>query len=205
MNVENVGRREAERPPQLRGRDALERGRSREQTAIAQLRHGELEALHYLFVVHARDVYSAINAIVLDHHAAEDITQAVFAKLPRAIHRYEERAVPFAAWIKRVAANASLDYLRARRQIPVEDVRLADTGQSQLGHERARDLTAALAQLPVAQRQVVAMRHIAGLAPHEIADRMGRSEGSVHGLHHRGRTTLKRILGEMDAAPTTLA
>ena len=203
--MEEVGTLEAERPRRLLGRGAVGRGRGRERTAIAQLRRGDLDALHYLFVAHARDVYAAINGIVVDHHAAEDITQAVFVKLPRAIHRYEERAVPFGAWIKRVAANASLDYLRARRQIPVEEVRLADAGQAQLGRERARDLTEALAQLPIAQRQVVAMRHIVGLAPNEIADRMGRSEGSVHGLHHRGRTALKRILGEMEAAPTTSA
>ena len=176
-----------------------------ERRAIAQLKSGDIAALHCLFVVHSNDVYAAIHAILRDHHAAEDITQVVFAKLPRAIHRYEERAVPFAAWIKRVATNASLDYLRARRQIPVEEVRITDAGQGQLGHDRARDLTEALAQLPVAQRQVVAMRHIVGLAPHEIADRLGRSEGSVHGLHHRGRAALKRILGEMEAAPTTSA
>ncbi len=31
------------------------------------------------------------------------------------------------------------------------------------------------------------MRHVIGLSPPEIAERMGRSESSIHGLHHRGR------------------
>lgn len=203
--MEEVGRLVAEMPRRGRSREALETGRTGEQRAIAQLRGGDLGGLHYLFVSHSRDVYSVINSVIVDHHEAEDITQAVFAKLPRAIHHFEERGVPFGAWIKRVARNASLDYLRARRQVPVEDVRITDSGQGQLGHERAGDLTEALAQLPIAQRQVVAMRHIVGMAPNEIADRLGKSEGSVHGLHHRGRASLKQILRQMDAAPTTLA
>lgn len=186
-----------------RSREELRLSRGRERRAIAQLKRGDVDALHFLFVLHSQDVYRVINAVVRNHHEAEDIMQGVFAKLPRAIQRYEERAVPFGAWISRVAKNASLDFVRARRQIPVEEVRIADTGQAQFGHERGQDLRAALEQLPEAQRQVLAMRHIIGLAPHEIAERLGKSEPSIHGLHHRGRAALKEILGEMGSAPTT--
>jgi RNA polymerase sigma-70 factor (ECF subfamily) len=45
------------------------------------------------------------------------------------------------------------------------------------------------------------LRHLVGLTPGEIAERMGRSESSVHGLHHRGRQALKRELIEVDCAP----
>jgi RNA polymerase sigma-70 factor (ECF subfamily) len=47
------------------------------------------------------------------------------------------------------------------------------------------------------------LRHIAGLSPSEIADRLGKSESSIHGLHHRGRGALKAALRELDAAPIT--
>jgi RNA polymerase sigma-70 factor (ECF subfamily) len=52
---------------------------------------------------------------------------------------------------------------------------------------------------------VVILRHVVGLTPGEIADRMGRSEGSVHGLHHRGRRALQRELERLDSAPFTRA
>src|SRR5947209_2724262 len=63
----------------------------------------------------------------------------------------------------------------------------------------------ALATLPDEQRQDVILRHVVGLSPGEIADRMGRSEGSIHGLHHRGRRALRRELERLDSAPHTHA
>ena len=44
-------------------------------------------------------------------------------------------------------------------------------------------------------------RHIVGLSPIEIADALGKTESSVHGLHHRGRRTLQSALVEPGAAP----
>ena len=46
------------------------------------------------------------------------------ASLPR----YEPRSVPFSAWILRVAHNAAIDHMRARRAVPVEEVRGARGG-----------------------------------------------------------------------------
>ncbi len=151
----------------------------------------------------ADDVCAYVRAIVRDSHEAEDVTQNVFAKLMTAIHRYEEREVPFAAWIITVARNLALDHVRARRQIPVEEVRTSDEGHEQTGFERSQCLREALRRLPEEQREVLVLRHIIGLSPGEIATRLGRSESSVHGLHHRGRGALKDALRELDAAPIT--
>src|SRR5215471_11991530 len=112
------------------GNDTLDR------RAIAAAKEGEWDAIHYLYVRYADDVFAYVRSIVRDHHEAEDITQGVFAKLMTAIQRYEEQSsVPFAGWIMRVARNATLDHLRARRQIPVEEVRAADLGESGVEYE----------------------------------------------------------------------
>lgn len=169
--------------------------------AIERAQAGETEGLHFLYVRYAPDVQRFVNSLVKDQYEAEDITQNIFAKLMKAINKYEPREVPFAAWIMRVARNAALDHLRARRSIPTEEVRLADTGQAQVGIDRGRDLRQALEQLPEDQREVLILRHIAGLSPVEIAATLKRSESSVHGLHHRGRRTLQEKLSEMGAAP----
>jgi RNA polymerase sigma-70 factor (ECF subfamily) len=49
------------------------------------------------------------------------------------------------------------------------------------------------------------MRHVIGLSPGEIAERLGRTEASIHGLHHRGRRTLRGALLELDAVPATMS
>jgi RNA polymerase sigma-70 factor (ECF subfamily) len=49
------------------------------------------------------------------------------------------------------------------------------------------------------------MRHIVGLSPPEIAEQLGRSESSIHGLHHRGRRALQQELERLGSAPSTSA
>jgi RNA polymerase sigma-70 factor, ECF subfamily len=169
--------------------------------AVARAKEGDMSALHFLYVRFADAVCGYVASIVRDSHEAEDITQNVFAKLMTAIHRYEQREVPFAAWILRVARNVALDHIRARRQIPFEEVRVDDDGHEQIGFERSQCLREALERLPEDQREVLVLRHIAGLSPGEIAERLGKTEGSIHGLHHRGRGALQAALCELEAAP----
>lgn len=171
------------------------------QDAVEDAQAGNTEGLHFLYVRYAADVQRFVNSLVKDHHEAEDITQNIFAKLMKAINKYEPREVPFAAWIMRVARNAALDHLRARRAVPSEEVRIADSGQAQVGIDRGRDLRQALEQLPEDQREVLILRHITGLSPVEIAATLEKSESSVHGLHHRGRRALQAKLTELGAAP----
>src|SRR6478609_7916326 len=120
--------------------------------AVARAKGGDPEGLHYLYVRYADDVLRYVNGLIRDHHEAEDITQNVFAKLMKAINKYEERAVPFDAWILRVARNAALDYLRAKGSYPTEEVRLADTGRAETALDRGQALRQALESLPEDQR-----------------------------------------------------
>ena len=171
--------------------------------AVSRAKAGDPEGIHYLYVRYADDVLRYVTGLIRDHHEAEDITQNVFAKLMTAIGKYEERAVPFDAWIIRVARNAALDHLRAKRAIPSEEVRQTDTGRAQVAQDRGRALRQALEDLPEDQREVLVLRHIVGLSPVEIADTLDKSESSVHGLHHRGRRSLRDNLTELGAAPVT--
>jgi RNA polymerase sigma-70 factor (ECF subfamily) len=169
--------------------------------AVSRAQEGDMEAMHFLYVRYADDVLRYVRSFVHDHHEAEDITQNVFAKLIDAIKKYERREVPFTAWILRVARNAALDQMRARRATPFEEIRLEDDGRSQVASEKGRDLRQALERLPEDQREVLVLRHIVGLSPTEIAATLGKTESSVHGLHHRGRCTLKSALHDLGAAP----
>jgi RNA polymerase sigma-70 factor, ECF subfamily len=174
--------------------------------AVGRAREGDHAAVRYLYVRFAGEVENYVRSIVRDSHEAEDIAHNVFAKLVPSLRYYEERSVPFAAWILRVARNAALDNLRQRRAVPCEDIRTVDSRQVEgVFSPAAESLRHALAELPDEQRRVVLMRHIVGLSPSEIASRLGKSEGSVHALHHRGRGALRAALVRLDAAPATVS
>ena len=171
------------------------------QQAVLRAKQGDAEGLHFLYVRYAVDVHRYVASIIHDHHEAEDITQNIFVKLMTRISKYEQREVPFGAWIMRVARNAALDHMRARRAIPTEEVRVTDPGRPETEPGRGNDLRHALEDLPDDQREVLILRHVVGLSPVEIASTLDKTESSVHGLHHRGRRTLRAKLVELDAAP----
>jgi len=183
------------------GRDRFRRRRSLDRSpaverlvysAVARARAGDPDALRFLYLRYADNVYGYVCSIVRDEHEAEDLTQQIFAKLLTTLDRYEPRQVPFSAWILRVAHNAAIDHLRARRPVPVEDLHPLQAVDDTTGRERFADLRLALAALPEEQRDVIVLRFLIGLTPREVAERMGRSENAVHGLQHRGRRRLRR-------------
>ncbi|HEX2412752.1 MAG TPA: sigma-70 family RNA polymerase sigma factor [Solirubrobacteraceae bacterium] len=191
----------------FRSHSSLEDGPARERRVVAQAvaraKAGDHEAIRFLYIRYADNVYGYVRSIVRDHHEAEDVTQHVFAKLMTALPKYEARDVPFAAWILRVARNVALDHMRQRRAIPCEEVRELEPTRDDRGDSQQTSLSLreALEELPVDQREVVVLRHLVGLSPGEIAGRMNKSEPSVHGLHHRGRGALRSTLVERDCAP----
>ncbi|HTX11949.1 MAG TPA: sigma-70 family RNA polymerase sigma factor [Solirubrobacteraceae bacterium] len=171
--------------------------------AVMRAKSGDMEAVRFLYLRYKDNIYGYVLSIVRDAHEAEDVTQTVFMKLISSIERYEPRQVPFTAWILRVAHNVAIDSLRQRRPVPCEEVIESSAPADDSSHDRRRGLEQALETLPEDQRDVVVLRHLVGLSPGEIAHRMGRTEASIHGLHHRARLALRRELTRGECAPTT--
>jgi RNA polymerase sigma-70 factor (ECF subfamily) len=173
--------------------------------AAARAREGDDDALRLLFLLYADNVYGYVLAIVRYEHDAEDITSELFARLPRALRRYEASGSPFATWLLRVARNAALDHLRARRSVPRAEVRSVTEAAEPSARERLADLRAAFAALPADQRQVMLLRLIAGMSPAEVALELGRSVDAVHALQHRARRRLRQELTQQGWAPSQAA
>lgn len=170
--------------------------------AVARAQAGDNGAIRFLYIRYKDNVYGYVLSFVRDPHEAEDVTQHVFLKLMSVIHKYQAREVPFTSWLLRVARNVALDHLRQRRMLPCEEVYETTREADDSGRDRRWGLEQALEALPEEQRNVVVLRHLVGLTPGEIAERMGRTEASIHGLHHRARKAMRRELIEVACAPT---
>lgn len=179
--------------------EALVRG------AVDAARDGDREALRFLYLRYADSVFSCVCSIVNDEHAAEDITQIVFSRLALRLQRYKAGEAPFGTWITRVAHNASIDYLRAQRAVPCEEVHDPDAFREDVSADRLGAIRQALGTLPEKQRAVLVMRFVLGMRADEIGERLGRSELAVHALQHKGRRRLREELVRLEAAPTVHA
>jgi RNA polymerase sigma-70 factor (ECF subfamily) len=177
---------------------------TRENTrlAVALAKAGDRDAIRFLYISYSNNVYGYVRSIIRDDHEAEDVTQHVFTKLMTSLEKYDDRGIPFFAWLLRVARNVSIDHLRANRLTPTEAVLEAEPGHG-LDLDRAETVRVALRSLSEDQKTVVFLRHVVGLTSGEIAARMGRTESSVHGLHHRGRRALQRELTRLESTPCT--
>jgi RNA polymerase sigma-70 factor, ECF subfamily len=124
--------------------------------AVARAKEGDRDALQFLYVRYSNNIYGYVRSIVRDDHEAEDVTQHVFAKLMTTLVKYDDRGVPFFAWLLRLARNVAIDHLRANRLTPTETVIDPDTSTNSTADlDRADTVRAALATLPDEQRQVV--------------------------------------------------
>ena len=174
--------------------------------AVARAKQGDRAAIRFLYLRYSGNVYGYARSIVRNDHDAEDVVQQVFTRMLTAIQSYEQRSVPFSAWLLRITHNMAIDYLRRRMPVCEDPERAVVEERPEFEATQLRDaLRDALAELPDVQREIVVLRHFGGLSPGEIARRLGRTEDSIHGLHHRARRTLKRALTEAGATPMTAA
>jgi RNA polymerase sigma-70 factor (ECF subfamily) len=145
--------------------------------------------------------------MLADHHAAEDGVQEVWARVLRTLPDYEIREVPFSVWLFRVARNWALNYLEKHGRVVPEDPHIvgarleAALPPGVIDELPDEQLLRTLRQMPLAQRQVLALRHVAGLSVAEVATIIDRSEDAVHQLQRRGLKFLRTRLALPPRAP----
>ncbi|MDX1947818.1 MAG: sigma-70 family RNA polymerase sigma factor [Pirellulaceae bacterium] len=135
------------------------------------------------------------RSLVGDLDLARDVVQHAFVKLCNEIpHESDDR---LAAWLFRVCRNRALDHLRqAGREQSAEGLtddregRELDPAVASETHELAECLRELIELLPAAQREALSL-WCEGFAYREIGEIIGRQEGHVRVLVHRGLTRLR--------------
>jgi RNA polymerase sigma-70 factor (ECF subfamily) len=164
---------------------------------------GDASAFGQLYERYRDVMYRYCLARTGGAHDAEDLVADVFLRAMQALDRYEDRGLPFVAFLYRVARNAAVD--RARRKRPdmsIEDLPThPDSGQNveaeaQRALER-RALAAALSRLKEEYREVLLLRFVEGYPAADVGRMTGRSEGAVRTLQHRA---LERLRTELEKA-----
>lgn len=169
---------------------------------VARARRGDVGAFGLLYDEYADRIFGFARARGRSVHDAEDLTATVFLKAWESIAAYDERGVPFSAWLFRIARNAVIDdYRRGQRiPIPTEDVEpdgAADGPEAAVvARADAERLRRAVRQLTADQAAVVALRYWWDMSLKDTAEVLEKNENSVKALQHRAVRTLARLLQE---------
>jgi RNA polymerase sigma-70 factor (ECF subfamily) len=187
-------------------------------TALAHRLAANVEAAFpALVAAHQDRLYSIALRLLGDRRDAEEVAQDALVRAFRAMREYpRERvaALRLRPWLASIAVNlarnrrrraddrrppGSLEPLLEAGFDPPADGRAAP-GTTADRRETARELAHALLQLTPAVRAAIVLRHVDGLSVAEVAEALGRPEGTVKAQVHRGLRELRAVL-EASAPP----
>ncbi len=170
-----------------------------DEQVIKQVKNGDAEAYGMLYEQYAEVIFRYVYSHLDNRLDAEDLTEEIFLRAWRALPKYDERGLPFSAFLFRIARNSLIDYYRQRKVVQsIEDI---EVQSKEAGPEEAvdvriedRNLRETIAKLREDYRNVLIFRFLSGLSPEETAQVMQRSVGAVRVLQHRALTALKDLM-----------
>jgi RNA polymerase sigma-70 factor, ECF subfamily len=172
---------------------------------IERMRTGDEAALSTLYDRYSAMLFAMLMRILRDQQAAEEVLQDLFLQLWRNAAQFDPARGSLPAWMMVIARNRAISRLRGRRDREVmeeEEGDYANTFASSQNIEDeavraqlARNISAALGQLPVEQRQAVELAYFEGMTQSEIASQTGIPLGTIKTRVRTAMQTLRQILG----------
>src|SRR5215467_4956332 len=169
--------------------------------ALARAKAGDKDGFRLLVERHSRSVFRLAYRLTGNEQDAEDVVQETFLRAYKQLRNFESRA-SFGTWLYRIAANYSLDLIRARKRH--QENRPA-------GYADVNGEADALLSIPAPEPGPDRVAYSAQLE-HRISSAMAalsEQERSAFVLRHleacpscRGQyAALQRVLNSLDAAP----
>ena len=163
---------------------------------------GDEEAFSILYNENLKKIYNYIYYRTGNSHDAEDLTARVFQRALNHISKYKKTAVPFSAWLYRIAHNLVANWHRdnnRRKEVPLEEH--TETRNKQEIPEREIEdrqdvefLLKAMHRLSHDRQMVIILKYVEDLPNNEIGKIMRKSEGAIKSLYHRTLLELRSYL-----------
>ena len=177
---------------------------------------GEQSCFETLIHRHKNKVFAYISLYIRDQALAEDIFQDTFLKVIQSVKagKYSDNG-KFISWVMRIAHNLIIDHFRRIKQMNTIS---NDNYESDLFNSKSfaednieddmikrqiqKDVRSMISHLPDDQREVVILRHYAGLSFKEIADITDVSINTALGRMRYALINMRRIMVEKNISLT---
>lgn len=167
---------------------------------------GDAEAFSVLYEKYVARIFNYIYYRVGNSFDAEDLTARVFMRAYSHIGSYNQRGLPFSAWLYRIAHNLVANWYRdtsRRKDISLDEpLQLIDhrtnlpENELVLSEERERMLEI-IRKLPTERQELLILKFVDDLSNAEIGQVLGRTEGAVKSLYHRTLMSLRDDMGSI--------
>jgi RNA polymerase sigma-70 factor, ECF subfamily len=178
---------------------------------LVDLAGSDKEAFGELYERYLTKIYNYVYYRTGNAQDAEDLTAKVFFRAMSHIQHYEDKGVPFQAWLYRIAHNLVANFHRdqgRRKIIPLDDY-VAQSLKSEApdkqaeANEEQEQLLAAIRRLPAERQELLLLKFIEQKSNAEIGDMMSRTEGAIKSLYHRTLLALRDELAQTTTLPST--
>ena len=172
------------------------------EVELIELAKEDPVAFGVLYERYVDRIYSYIYYRTGNQQDAEDLTARTFHKALDHIKRFNNRGVPFSAWLYRIAHNLVANWHRdrgRRRELALEDQAYVPYGSGNPerlaeASEAREALLSAIRRLPDDRQQLILLKFSDALPNAQIGVIMGRSEGAIKSLYHRTLLALREDL-----------
>lgn len=177
---------------------------------IQRFVNGEQSCFDQIIHRHKNKVFAYISLYIRDQALAEDIFQDTFVKVIQSVKRgrYQDNG-KFISWVMRIAHNLIIDHFRRVKQMNTisnneyesdlfNSRKLSDSTieDNLIKRQIQKDVRKMISYLPDDQREVVILRHYAGLSFKEIADITNVSINTALGRMRYALINMRKIMEE---------
>jgi RNA polymerase sigma-70 factor (ECF subfamily) len=176
-----------------------------ESEILKRASEGDSEAFGMLYEEYVDRIFSYVYYRTGNLYDAEDLTARVFQRAMKHIRNYQDRGVPFSAWLYRIAHNLVANWHRdrsRRKEIPITEVMFLSSNAEHpeaaiLRTEEQEALLRVIRTLPPDRQHLLILKFVERLSNAEIGKIMGRSEGAIKSLYHRTLLALRDQIGDL--------
>lgn len=162
------------------------------------------EAFSELYEKYYSQIFGYILKRVADLEIAQDVTSETFLKALKNLWQFRWRNVPFSCWLYRIASNEIVNYFRKRKGkiIALEkiseplsndnpEIEFIDAQEELKRHQDFLKAQEKIFKLDFKYQEVIVLRLFEKKQIKEIAEILGKKEGTIKSLLHRGIEKLK--------------
>ena len=171
----------------------------------------EPETFAKLYDKYYPQIFGYILKRVVDLEIAQDVTSETFFKALKNLWKFRWKNLSFSAWLYRIANNEIANYFRKNKKYSISLDKLKGNGfepislhnpeteflkaQEELKrHQDFLKIQEKISQLPIRYQEVITLRFFEKKKIKEISEILGKKEGTIKSLLHRGLEKLKDLI-----------